>query len=181
HLLRVYAVDAEGKMLGNPEAFAVRRFFVRRRDFQNVLVPGTPWLTVNNPSGADLFTGAVAPGAKTSIPLARAALDYSVQGENAGGCLVHYRLNHRDVTVPVGRKIVWPDLAAGRYSLMVELLSADGLPLPGVFNQVERTFDVQTPAKALSLVPVPSSAAAMSAAVATASPSAGTAAKKKER
>ncbi|SDU10662.1 hypothetical protein SAMN05444156_1991 [Verrucomicrobium sp. GAS474] len=169
HFLRVYAIDGEGRMLGNGEAFASSRFFVHRRDFQNALVPGTPWLTVNDPAGGTLFTEEAG---KLGLPSAKLALDFLVQGEGASECLIHYRLNHRDTTVPVGKKIVWNDLKAGRYTLMVELLGANGLPVQGIFNQVERTFDVQTPVKALSLVPVPSSAAATTPA-APASTSAG--------
>ncbi len=161
HLLRLYAVDGEGKMLGNSESFATVRFFVRRRDFQNALVPGLPWLTVNIPTGTPFFTEVLGQDAKVQTQAqARVALDFSVRGENTEGCQIHYQLNHREATVPAGKKIAWSDLKAGRYTLMVELLGADGLPVQGIFNQVQRTFDVQTPVKALSLVPVPSSASA---------------------
>ncbi|MEM6885015.1 MAG: hypothetical protein AAF571_08280, partial [Verrucomicrobiota bacterium] len=56
HTIRVFAVRPDGRMFRNEGAFAVRHFYVIRKDFQNYSDPAKPYLTVNLPTGEQVST-----------------------------------------------------------------------------------------------------------------------------
>ena len=150
HTLRLLAVGPEGIALPNPEAFATTRFFVHRRDFQNLVT--LPCLTVGLP-----LNGLAVPDAEGKV-----WLDFKVGGGAVGpdGYKVRARLDRMEKTLSVEKPSAWTHLAPGRYHLTVDLLDASGQPVAGVFNQVVRTFDIGVPVKAIPLGRVARPAAA---------------------
>jgi hypothetical protein len=145
HLLRLLAVRPDGIALANPEAFALARFSVHRRDFRNL--PTEPYLTLNLP-----LNGPVIPDAE-----GRVWLDFKVAGGALApdGYRVRARLDRLEKTLFTDAPTPWTNLAPGRYHLTVDLLDARGQPVPGVFNQAARVFDIDVPVKAIPLGPPP--------------------------
>lgn len=149
HTLRVLAVRPDGTALANPEAAAMVHFFVRRRDFQNYADPAKPYLTVNLPlnsrgAGAALQGRVWFDFRTPNAPLAK-----------AGGYVVRCTINQTAQVIDSARPIYWDNLQPGRYDLTAELLTSDLKDVPGPFNRVTRTFDVQTPAKAMPTTQAP--------------------------
>jgi hypothetical protein len=141
HTLRLLAVGPDGIARTNPEAFATARFFVHRRDFQNLVT--LPCLTVGLP-----LNGLAVPDAEGKV-----WLDFKVSGGAVApdGYKVRARLDRMEKTLSAEKPSAWTHLAPGRYHLTVDLLDASGQPVAGVFNQVDRTFDIGVPVKAIPL------------------------------
>jgi hypothetical protein len=146
HTLRVLVVRPDGTALANPEAYTMIHFFVRRRDFQNFTDPAQPYLTVNLPlnSRNDGDNGAPLQG--------RVWLDFRAQNAplaKEGGYVVRCTINQNAEIISTSRPVYWDNLQPGRYDLTAELLTSDLRPVSGVFNRISRTFEVQTPVKAM--------------------------------
>lgn len=145
HTIRVFAVQPDGHSLPNPEAFAIIRFYVRKKNFQNYVNPATPYLTVNLPTTGiiDVEDGG------------RVWFDFRVHNAklSANGYKVHYKINDVNGTIAESRPVFWDGMKPGRYELFAELLDASNTPVMGVFNQVRRSFDVRAVVKALPAEP----------------------------
>jgi hypothetical protein len=135
HLLRIYLVKPNGRVVDDPGAFAMRRFYVGDKDFRNEVDGLSPLLTVNDPiegriemDGQGLFW-----------------FDFLTRnapvGEGAYG--VRYRFNNVTSTVYSSKPIFWRGLREGRYQFTAELIDPDGALVPGPFNRVQREFDLK--------------------------------------
>ncbi|MDX2227152.1 MAG: hypothetical protein SFY92_08715 [Verrucomicrobiae bacterium] len=143
HTVRAVLVGADGTMVRNETAYAELHFYVRRKDFQNYIPPGTPSIFVNQPMGRY-------EGARVDDVM----LDFLVR--NSSGHKVRYTLNGvSTVTTDFSRPISFRGLPQGSYRLSVELLDANEQPVPGAFNRVERQFEVVRPAAPVEPSPVP--------------------------
>jgi hypothetical protein len=134
HLLRIYLIKPNGRVVDDPRAFAMRHFYVGDKDFRNQVDSLTPLLTVNDPieghieiDGQGLFW-----------------FDFITRnapiGKGAYG--IRYRFNNVTSTVYNSKPIFWRGLREGRYQFTAELIDPDGNIVPGVFNRVERKFEL---------------------------------------
>lgn len=147
HTLRLLAVKPDGMALPNPEAEAMVHFFVRHRDFQNYINPEAPYLTVNLP-----LTGVV-----TADGDDRVWFDFKVHNAALAkdGYRVRYKVNQTEAFQYEDKPVYWEGLKPGRYILTADLLDASLQPVPGIFNQVIRSFEVQAPVRAIPVGPLP--------------------------
>jgi hypothetical protein len=143
HLLRVFAVDAEGRAL--PDAYAVSSFYVKRRDFQNFLPPNVPYITVNLPLG-----GLVVPDEKKQV-----CFDYIVHGVqlSSSGYKLHCRFNNRQTIIDTPGPVYLPDVSYGKNKLRIELIDPDGNPVMNDFAIVNRDFEVVAAPKPMPVKP----------------------------
>lgn len=145
HTLRVFAVTPEGRMIADPQAFAMVYFYVGKKDFQNYINPNTPFLTLNTP-----FQGVI-----ESIADEKVWLDYRIHStqELNRGFKVRYRLSNIQGVDDIGKGVFWQNLKVGRYDVSVELVDSNGSIVPGLFNRVQRSFEVKPVQKAISTSP----------------------------
>ncbi|MCS7063885.1 MAG: hypothetical protein NZM04_07575 [Methylacidiphilales bacterium] len=134
HLLRVYLVKPNGRVVDDPGAFAMRRFYVGQKDFRHQIDALAPLLTVNDPVAG-------------RIELSPAGLfwfDFLTRnapiGEGAYG--IRYRFNNVSATVYSPKPIFWRGLREGRYQFTAELIDPEGNVAAGPFNRVEREFEI---------------------------------------
>lgn len=142
HLLRVFAVKPDGKMLADPEAYTRLNFSVRRQDFSNFQPWDRPYLTVNLP-----MDGMVFPDADGKVWLDFRAHNVTLSKE---GYRVRFRLDGVETMLTSGEPFAWTGLAEGRHRLVVELIDEDGDPVPEIFARVERTFEIPRMVKAVN-------------------------------
>lgn len=132
-------------MVADAQAFAVVYFYVNKKDFQNYLNPTTPFLTVNLPQQ----------GVVDSIADEKVWLDYRIHAtpEEARGLKVRYRLSNIQGVDEIKKGVFWQNLKVGRYDVVAELIDAQGNMAPGLFNRVQRTFEIKAVQKAISTAP----------------------------
>ncbi len=134
HLLRVYLVKPNGRVVDDPGAFAMRRFYVGEKDFRNQIDSLSPLLTVNDP-----IEGRIEMDARGLFWFDFLTRNAPV-GEGAYG--VRYRFNNVTSTVYSTKPIFWRGLREGRYQFTAELIDPDGALVPGPLNRVEREFEI---------------------------------------
>lgn len=142
HVLRVYAVKPDGKMLPDPEARARVNFYVRRKDFSNFQPEDHPYLTVNLPKNGLAFPD----------PEGRVWLDFRAHNVTLSkeGYRVRFRLDGVETILNSGEPHAWTGLSEGRHRLVVELIDEEGDPVPEIFARVERTFEIPRVVKAVN-------------------------------
>jgi len=142
HVLRIFAVKPDGKMLADPEASVRLNFYVRRQDFSNFQPEDRPYLTVNLPKDGMVF-----PDAEGKV-----WLDFRAHNVTLGkeGHRVRFRLDGVETLLPTGDPYAWSGLAEGRHRLVVELIDEDGDPVSEIFSRVERTFEIPRMVKAVN-------------------------------
>jgi len=142
HVLRIFAVKPDGKMLPDPEAGVRLNFYVRRQDFSNFQPEDRPYLTVNLPKDGSVF-----PDAEGKV-----WLDFRARNVTLGkeGHRVRFRLDGVETILPNGDPYAWSGLSEGRHRLEVELIDEDGDPVPEIFGRVERTFEIPRMVKAVN-------------------------------
>jgi hypothetical protein len=146
YTVRAMVVRPDGTMIQEPGCFAMVHFYVRKKDFQNYTDPRLPYLTVNLPQSGEIDMD----------EKGRICFDYLVHNRPTDGtnCRILYKIEGYEgfVEQPLG-PIYWSNLPPGRHKMVVELFDAQGQPVFGVFNRVERVFDVRKVLKALPYVP----------------------------
>ena len=138
HVLRVYAVKPDGKMLADPEAHARVNFYVRRKDFSNFQPEDHPYLTVNLPK------------AGTAFPDAEGKVWLDFHAHNVALSRVRFALDGVETTLPSGEPYGWTGLSEGRHRLVVELIDEEGDPVSEIFARVERSFEIPRTVKAVN-------------------------------
>jgi hypothetical protein len=142
HVVRVYAVKPDGRMLADPEAKARVNFYVRRKDFSNFQPEDQPYLTVNVPMAGTAF-----PDAEGKVWLDFHAHNVSLSKE---GYRVRFSLDGVETTLPSGEPYAWMGLSEGRHRLVVELIDEEGDPVSEIFARVERSFEIPRMVKAVN-------------------------------
>ena len=142
HVLRVWAVKPDGKMLADPEASSRVNFYVRRKDFSNFQPSDHPYLTVNLP-----LDGMAFPDPEGKVWLDFRAHNVTLAKE---GYRVRFRLDGVETILSTGDPYAWSGLAEGRHRLVVELIDEDGDPVSEIFARVERTFEIPRTVKAVN-------------------------------
>lgn len=146
HTIRVFAVRPDGRMFRNEEAFAIRHFYVIRKDFQNYTDPGLEYLTVNLPSGEQVATDEEG----------RIIFDYKLHNIEAGqGYELRYKIGAYEGFLAQDGPVYWSNLAAGKHIMEVELLKPNRQPAIGPFNRVKREFSVARVKRAEPVEPIP--------------------------
>ena len=142
HVLRIYAVKPDGKMLAGSEAWARVNFYVRRKDFSNFQPEDHPYLTVNLPRDGMAFPD----------PEGKVWLDFRVHNAALAkeGFRVRFRLDGVETILPSGEPYAWAGLSEGRHRLVVELIDEDGDPVSEIFARVERTFEIPRMVRAVN-------------------------------
>lgn len=142
HVLRVYAVKPDGKMLADPEARARVNFYVRRKDFSNFQPEDHPHLTVNLPKDGLAFPD----------PEGKVWLDFHVHNATLAqdGYRVRGRLDGVETILSSPDPYAWAGLSEGRHRLVVELIDEEGDPVSEIFARVERTFEIPRMVKAVN-------------------------------
>ena len=146
HTIRAYLIKADGTMIREVKAFAMRHFYTRKKDFNNYIDPAAPFLTVNLPSGDFMDTDADG----------KVCFDYDVHNLSAGagsGFKVRYALEGYEGFLAEPGPVYWSNIPVGKHKLTVELFDKDGRALFGIFNKVERVFEVRQLLKAKPFVP----------------------------
>ena len=142
HVLRVWAVKPDGKMLADPEASSRVNFYVRRKDFSNFQPSDHPYLTVNLP-----LDGMAFPDPEGKVWMDFRAHNVTLAKE---GYRVRFRLDGVETILSTGDPYAWSGLAEGRHRLVVELIDEDGDPVSEIFARVERTFEIPRTVKAVN-------------------------------
>ena len=142
HVLRIYAVKPDGKMLAGSDAWARVNFYVRRKDFSNFQPEDHPYLTVNLPRDGMAFLD----------PEGKVWLDFRAHNAALGkeGFRVRFRLDGVETILPSGEPHAWAGLSEGRHRLVVELIDEDGDPVSEIFARVERTFEIPRMVRAVN-------------------------------
>jgi len=142
HVVRIYAVKPDGRMLADPQAGVRLNFYVRRQDFSNFQPEDRPYLTVNLPRDGTVF-----PDAEGKV-----WLDFRAHNVTFGkeGHRVRFRLDGVETILPAAEPYAWSGLSEGRHRLVVELIDEDGDPVPEIFARVERTFEIPRMVKAVN-------------------------------
>lgn len=142
HTVRLYAVQPDGRMIRDPQAFAMVYFFVGRKDFQNLIEEDAPFLTVNMPSGAQVATD----------DDGRVFFDYRMHNTTPGdGHEVRYQLGAYQGYLSEPGPVLWSNLPPGKHQLVAELLKPGRQPALGPANRVERAFSIERVMRALPL------------------------------
>jgi hypothetical protein len=146
YTVRALVVRPDGTVIQSPGCFAISHFYVRKKDFQNYTDPKLPYLTVNLPLAEVIEMD----------EKERVCFDFLIHNQplEGGPCKIHYRLESYEGVIdqPVG-PIFWSKLTPGRHKLVVELFDGQGQPIFGVFNRVERVFNVRKVMKAIPVQP----------------------------
>ncbi|MDR1192140.1 MAG: hypothetical protein LBK60_10865 [Verrucomicrobiales bacterium] len=139
HTIRAWLIRPDGTAIRSPQAQAMVRFFLRKKDFQNFIDRGKPYFTVNLPAG-DSYDTDISGQLYVDLLLNAAA--------QAAGCQVRY-IMERHTGILDGRSTArWPGLMVGKHKLVLELLDSGGHPILGPFNRVERYFEIRQLLKA---------------------------------
>lgn len=136
HVVRVVPVGPQGQLLLNDRAWDHVRFYVRRKNFQNMVDFQAPMLLVNLPMA----------GLAELDDQERVRFDFRVfqaQLGQAEGFRVRYILDTYENFVWDSAPIFWGGLSSGKHRLVVELVDSTGQVVPGLFNRVEREFYVK--------------------------------------
>lgn len=142
HLLRVWEVDKEGLSISQTQAYAVVQFFVEKKDFRNFLPENKPYLTVNLPRG------------KESLLSSKESINFDFMIHHRGKndeVHIRYSLGSRQNVRALKSPVVWEKLKPGLYRLVAELVGENDQPILGVFNRVERQFEVVRPVPVMKL------------------------------
>ena len=142
HVLRIYAVKPDGKMLAGSEAWARANFYVRRKDFSNFQLEDHPYLTVNLPKDGMAFPD----------PDGKVWFDFRAHNVTLAkeGYRVRFRLDGVETILSSGEPYAWAGLSEGRHRLVVELIDEEGDPVSEIFARVERTFEIPRTVKAVN-------------------------------
>jgi len=142
HVLRIFAVKPDGKMLADPEASVRLNFYVRRQDFSNFQPEDRPYLTVNLPKDGSVF-----PDTEGKV-----WFDFRAHNVTLGkeGHRVRFRLDGVETILPAAEPYAWSGLSEGRHRLVVELIDEDGDSVSEIFSRVERTFEIPRLVKAVN-------------------------------
>lgn len=142
HVLRIYAVRPDGKMLADPEAWQRVNFYVRRKDFSNFQPEDHPHLTVNLPKDGMAFPD----------PEGKVWLDFRAHNVTLArdGYRVRIRLDGVETILSGPEPYAWTGLYEGRHRLVVELIDEEGDPVSEIFARVERTFEIPRMVKAVN-------------------------------
>jgi len=144
HTIRVFAVRPDGRMFRNDQAFAMRHFYVIRKDFQNYTDANKEFLTVNLPTGEQVATD----------EQGRIIFDYKLHNIKPGeGYELRYKIGAYEGFLTQDGPVYWSNLATGKHKIEAELLRANRQPVIGPFNQVEREFSVEKVMRALPVEP----------------------------
>lgn len=136
HCIRAYLVKPNGEMIRDKEAFVMRRFYIKRKDFQNYTDPRAPFLTVNLP-----LKGVVEADQED-----RVCFDYlihNVKDEEITNYKLRYLLDKHEGFLSEQGPVYWSNLKAGKHKLVVELFDKNDQPIFGAFNRVEFDFEVK--------------------------------------
>ncbi|NJK93318.1 MAG: hypothetical protein HC904_16820 [Blastochloris sp.] len=146
HTIRAMVVRPDGTMIQEPGCFVIVHFYVRKKDFQNYTDPKLPFLTLNLP-----MSDTIQMDEKD-----RLCFDFLIHNppSDGSGSKIHYKLEGFEgfLEQSVG-PVYLSKLPPGRHKLVVELFDGKGAPIFGVFNRVERIFDVQKVPKAMPYDP----------------------------
>jgi len=146
YTIRAMVVRPDGTMIQQPGCFAIVHFYVKKKDFQNYTDPKHPYLTVNLPQGGDIDMDETG----------RVCFDFLIHNPPSEGSpsRILYKIEGFEgfIDQPVG-PIYWSNLPPGRHKMVVELFDGQGNPVFGVFNRVERVFNVRRVLKAVPYVP----------------------------
>ncbi len=144
HTIRVFAVRPDGRMFRNPEAYAMRHFYVIRKDFQNYTDPDKEYLTVNLPTGEQVATDEEG----------RIIFDYKLHNVVAGsGYELRYKIGAYEGYLSQDGPVYWSNLSTGKHRIEVELLKDNRQPAIGPFNRVDREFTVEKVMRAEVVIP----------------------------
>lgn len=146
HTVRAMVVRPNGTMIQQPSCMATLYFYVLKKDFQNYTDPKFPSLTVNLPLDGDIEMD----------DKDRLCFDYFIHNPPVDGsaCKIRYKLEGYEgfIDQMVG-PIFWSEMPPGRHKLIIELFDDKGQPIFGVFNRVERVFNVRKIMKAQPVTP----------------------------
>ncbi|MEM1157415.1 MAG: hypothetical protein AAGH72_04090 [Verrucomicrobiota bacterium] len=144
HTIRIFAVRPDGRMFRNAGAYAIRHFYVIRKDFQNYTDPEKPYLTVNLPTGEQVATD----------DQGRIIFDYKLHSVQAGeGFELRYKIGAYEGFLVQDGPVYWSNLSAGKHRIEVELLKDNRQPVIGPFNRIEREFTVKKVMRAQPVIP----------------------------
>jgi hypothetical protein len=143
HTLRVVPIRPWGEPIREPGAFASVVFSVGEKNGKNSPEPGAPILTLLGPQGKVRKEAA-----------AKVAFEFLVSGcvlapaGTEGGCQVRYKLDEgAEATVDGPGPLAWEKLAPGKHKYLVALYR-DAKVLPGPFNVVAASFEIEGEAPA---------------------------------
>lgn len=144
HSLRAFAVKPNGESFSENKAFSFVHFYVHKKDFQNYVNTADPFLTVNLPSSGTVDTD----------ESGRVTFDYRLHNgffDPSKGYKLKYRISGFEGTISKTGPVYWANLPRGKHTLLVQLYDSQDNPAPGVFNHVEREFEIRKVLKAVPL------------------------------
>lgn len=146
HSVRAMVVKPDGTWLHDEGCFVMVHFYVKKKDFQNFVDPKLPFLTVNLPMNETVMMDEED----------RILFDYRIhvpEGDK-GAYKVRYKMEGYDGFIEQTQgPVLWSNITPGRHQLTVELFEKSGKPVFGIFNRVERTFEVRKVLKAAPVDP----------------------------
>ena len=151
HTIRVFAVKPSGHSFARPKAFKVVHFYVVKKDFQNYINASGPYITINLPNS----------GVMDSDELGRVPFDYRLHNalfDPLRGHKLKFSVAGFEGWIDKPGPIYWSNLPNGKHKLKVQLYDATNKPVPGVFNLVERSFEVRKVLKAVPMIKEPENA-----------------------
>ncbi|MEM9399375.1 MAG: hypothetical protein AAF984_04140, partial [Verrucomicrobiota bacterium] len=141
HALRLFAVKPNGTTFTNAEAFKTIQFYVVKKDFQNYIDPSAPYITINMPR-----TGVI-----DTDDFGRVIFDYRIHNGlfNADmGYKLKFSMGSYEGIIDKPGPIFWSNIPNGKHTLVVELYDSNNRPVYGVFNHVQRQFEIRHVMKA---------------------------------
>jgi hypothetical protein len=139
HTIRAFPVRPWGEAIRDRGAFARVTFSVRKADGKNSPAAGAPLLTYNEPLGP--YSG---PRAQ------KLGLDFLVTGARVSKNGVHLRYSidgGAPAEVFSWRPVWWEHgaapLAPGKHTVRLELLDSAGKPVEGIWNSVQKEFELR--------------------------------------
>ena len=158
HTLRVVPIRPWGEPIREAEAFASVTFSVGEKNGKNAPEPGAPMVTHLSPQGK-LPKGA---GAKVPFYFLTTGCTLAPAGTE-GGCQVRYKLDDgAEATADPAGPIFWENLSTGKHKYVVALYR-DAKVLPGPFNLVAASFEIEGDAPAGAAPAAPAAPAVPSA------------------
>ena len=130
HTVQAFLVGPDGLIVNSPDAKATVHFYVKRKDFQNFLGSGDTAVTINQPRGR--YVGARADNV---------ILDFKVSNPPPG-YMVRYTVDGQTQTLNSDAPVLLPGLSAGSQKVVVEILDAQGNPLPSSFAKAQSNFEI---------------------------------------
>ncbi|MDL5054453.1 hypothetical protein QQ056_12980 [Oscillatoria laete-virens NRMC-F 0139] len=130
HTVIAWLVGPDGLTVNSPHAKVSVHFYVKRKDFQNFLGSNETSVSINQPRGT--YDGPRAD---------QVMLDFKISNAPAG-YLARYSVAGRTATVTSDAPVNLGILPAGSHTLTLEVLDAQGNPLPGSFAKAQSSFVV---------------------------------------